>query len=103
MAMKKKSNILINILKFIYILFYSIFKSLTLDIIKNFKHAWKYNYDDDYRNRIKHKMKIEKQLGDLQERTKILERIVYSISEDPNYLKTDKGKADLRDLKRSVK
>ena len=101
--MKRRSNIFLNILKFINLIFYSIFKSLTTDVIKNFKHSWKYAYNEDYRNRVKHKMQLEKQMKDLQERTKILERIVYSINEDPNYIKTDKGKADLRELKRSVK
>lgn len=101
--MKKKSSIFLRILKFINIIFYSIFKALTIDIIKNLKHGWKYAYNEEYRKRIKIKMKLEKQIKDLKERTKVLERLVYSISEDPNYLKTNHGKADLKELKRSVK
>ena len=48
-------------------------------------------------------LEAEKIIKDLKERIQLLERIVYSINEDIDYLKSDKGIYDMKELKKRTK
>ena len=100
---KKKSNIILNILKFFKIVIWSIIKTIFISFPQNIKFQWKYSYDPDFKDQVDRKMKSEKIIKDMKERIQLLERIVYSINEDIDYLKSDKGIYDMKELKKRTK
>ncbi|MBS3171642.1 hypothetical protein J4449_03460 [Candidatus Woesearchaeota archaeon] len=53
--------------------------------------------------RIKQELETKKFIDIVNERLKRIERLVYSIFHDPDYIKRDKGKSDLKDLEKEAK
>lgn len=101
--MKKKSNFIIKTIKFFKIVIWSTTKTVFISLPQNLKFRWKYDYDPDFKDQIDRKMATEKTIKDLKDRIKLLERIVYSINEDIDYLKSDKGIYDIKELKKRTK
>ena|SRR3989344_4665463 len=101
--MKKGQNIIIKMLKLFKIIVWSIIKTIFVSFPQTIKFQWKYNYDPDFKDQIDRKMEAEKIIKDLKERIQLLERIVYSINEDIDYLKSDKGIYDMKELKKRAK
>ena len=101
--MKKKKSYLLIFFSFAYFLIYFIFKTFTVDLFLNLKNAVIFSVNPEERKKIKRKMENEKMIEVLRERIRVLERIVYAMNEDAGYLRSDRGRADLSDLKKSVK
>ena len=101
--MKKALYYIIIPFKAIYSILIAIFKSLTLDLVKNIKLAFIYSFNREKRKQINREIQMKKLAESFDERLETLERLVYSILEDSEYLKTKKGKFDINDLRKKVK
>ncbi|MEK6937117.1 MAG: hypothetical protein AABW58_03535 [Nanoarchaeota archaeon] len=53
--------------------------------------------------KIKQELETKHLLNLVNERLKRVERLVYSIFNDPDYIKRDKGKHDLKELEKETK
>jgi hypothetical protein len=78
-------------------------KTIFIDIFKNIKLAWIYTFNPEKRNQINREMEASKLAQLLDERLKVVERLLYAVYSDPEYIKTNKGKSDLTELKKGVK
>jgi len=101
--MKKKKKLWIIPFKLLNIIGIAILKTIFVDIFINLKHAWIYTFNPEERDKMKRKLEAEKMAKLLNERVKTVERLLYSVFEDPSYTKSDKGKYDLKQLKKEVK
>ena len=101
--MKKLLYYIIIPFKIIYSLLIAIFKSLTIDLVKNIKLAFVYSFNMEKRNQINREIQMKKLTESFDERLSAIERLLYAIMEDSEYLKTKKGKLDINDLKKKVK
>lgn len=101
--MKKKKSLWWIPVKLINIVVVAFLKTIFLDLFINFKHAWIYTFNPEERDKMKHKLEAEKMTKLLNDRMKTVERLLYSIFEDPSYPKSDKGKYDLKQLKKETK
>ncbi|MBL7101067.1 MAG: hypothetical protein ISS23_03880 [Nanoarchaeota archaeon] len=89
--------------KLVNIVIATVLKTVFLDLFINFKHSWLYTFKPGERDKIKRKLEAEKMAKLLDGRLKTIERLLYSVFEDPSYPKSDKGKYDLKQLKKEVK
>ena len=89
--------------KFLYSLIKGILKTLFLDLFRNIKKEVIYTFDEVERMKIKEELETKKVISSINERLKRIERLVYSIFHDPEYVKRDKGKDDLKELTKDVK
>lgn len=90
-------------IKFFYALIKAILKTLFVDLFKNIKNEVTYTFNELEKNKIKYKIETEKMIDLINERLKRIERLVYSIFNDPEYIKRDKGKADIKELVKEIK
>ena len=100
--MKKKSWWVIPV-KLVNVVITAVLKTVFVDIFVNFKHAWIYTFKPEERDKMKRKLEAEKMVKILDDRLKIVERLVYSIFKDPSYTRSNKGKYDLKQLKGEAK
>jgi len=101
--MKKKKNWWIIPFKVVNVVIVSVLKTVFVDLFINFKHSWIYTFNPEEREKMKRKLEAEKMVKLLTERMKTIERLLYSVFEDPSYTKSDKGKYDIKQLKKEVK
>ena len=101
--MIKKPRIPLNILKLIWATIYSILFTATVSLYKNLKTNYKTTLNPELKEQIKRELETEKMVKLLNERLKSVERLVYGILEDPEYIKSDKGKYDIKQLKKEAK
>jgi hypothetical protein len=101
--MKKKKNSLMIFLRLVCYFFYYIFKTVFIDLFVNLKFAFIFAFNPVEKERIKRNLETEKMIKLMNERIKILERIVYAMNEDAGYLRSDRGKFDLKSLEREIK
>lgn len=101
--MKKKKNWWIIPFKVFYLFFIAVLKTVFVDLFVNIKNSWVYTFNPEEREKMKRKLEAEKMVKLLTERLKIIERLLYSVFEDPSYIKSDKGKYDLKQLKKEAK
>jgi len=80
-------------------LFKWVFVSLPMTIIL----AAKYAKNPDEKEKIDRKLEVEKKQEVHDERIERVERLIYSVYNDPEYSKSDKGKHDLKTLGERVK
>ncbi|MBM3200309.1 hypothetical protein FJZ53_05190 [Candidatus Woesearchaeota archaeon] len=99
----KVIKLLVIPFKLLKIVFVAVFKTVFIDLFVNIKHAWVYTFNPEEREKMKRKLEAEKMVNLLKERVEILERLLYSVFEDPSYTKSDKGKYDLKKLKEETK
>lgn len=92
-----------KILSFIGWLIIFILKTITLDLAKNIKKAYIYGFRPGERDKIKRKLETKKIVKLLQERLERTERLIYSIFKDPKYSNSNRGKNDLKELKKEIK
>jgi hypothetical protein len=76
---------------------------LFIDLPKNIKEKYIYAFDVEKRKQIKHEIETTKKIGLVEDKVKRLERLVYSIFEDPEYPKKDSGKQDIKELGKEIK
>ena len=100
---KRGSRVGLQILEFIGFLIIFILKTVTIDLFRNIKKAWLYSFYPEERKKMKRELEAKKKLELMNERLKIIERLIYAIVEDSSYLKSDKGKYDIKQLKKDVK
>ncbi len=81
----------------------AIFKTFTVSLYKNIKRGVIFAMRPEERNKLKRDLKYEKMAGLLDERVRRAERLLYSMFEDMEYQKSNKGKNDLKELKKEVK
>ena len=87
-------------------IFYStsfILKTLTVDLYKNLRLAFLYSFCPMERKKLRRELSVEKMVAVLEERVNTVERLLYSLFEDPEYHKSAKGKHDLQQLSKEVK
>lgn len=101
--MKKKKNWWIIPFKLINVVLVAVLKTVFIDLFVNFKHSWVYTFNPGEREKMKRKLESEKMVKLLDERLKSVERLLYSVFEDPSYTKSNKGKYDLKQLKKEMK
>lgn len=101
--MKKKKNLWLIPFKVVYLFFIAVIKTVFVDLFINIKQFWVYTFNPEERDKMKRKLEAEKMVKLLTERLETLERLLYSVFEDPSYTKSDKGKYDLKQLKKEVK
>lgn len=89
--------------KFLYALIKAIFKTLFLDLFINIKKEVIYMFNPTEKNKIRSEIETRKLLDLVNDRLKRIERLVYSIFNDPDYAKRDHGKSDLKELHKEVK
>ncbi|RLJ01997.1 MAG: hypothetical protein DRP08_04950 [Candidatus Aenigmatarchaeota archaeon] len=77
-------------------------KTIFIDLFKNLKQYIIYAVRPEEKERIKMKLTTEKTISLINERLQRLERLVYSIFEDPEYTKRKEGKYDIKELKKEV-
>ena len=92
-----------TIIKLVNILVISTFKTIFLDFPKNIKDRYVYSFNMEKRKQIQYEADTKKKLEFLTGKVKRLERLVYSIFNDPEYTKKDSGKIDLKELEKEVK
>ncbi len=99
----KITKMLVTPFKLANVIIVAVFKTVFIDLFINFKQAWLYAFNPEEREKMKRKLESEKMVNLLKERIEILERLLYSVFEDPSYTKSDKGKYDLKKLKEEAK
>ncbi len=99
----KITKMLVTPFKLANVIIVTVLKTVFIDLFINFKQAWLYAFNPEEREKMKRKLESEKMVNLLKERIEILERLLYSVFEDPSYTKSDKGKYDLKKLKGEVK
>ena len=102
MKKKRRNNLWLVPFKLVYIVVFAVMKTVFVDIFINLKHAWIYSFNPEERSKMKRKLEAEKMAKLLDERLKTVERLLYSVFEDPSYPKSDKGKYDLKQLKKEA-
>jgi len=98
-----KSKTLLIPFKVIYFIFIAIVHTIFIDLPKNIKLAFTYTFNPEKRKELSRKVEQEKMIKLLKEKTERLERLIYAIMQDSEYLKSDKGKIDQKELKKEVK
>ncbi len=96
-------QVIIVPIKFLYSLTKGIIKTLFVDLFVNIKKETIYTFNKVERDRIKTEIETRKLIDLVNERLKNVERLVYSIFNDPDYIKRDKGKTDLKELGKEIK
>lgn len=99
----KITKVLLIPFKLANVIIVAVFKTVFIDLFVNFKQAWLYAFNPEEREKMKRKLESEKMVKLLEDRMETLERLLYSVFEDPSYTKSDKGKYDLKKLKGEVK
>lgn len=101
--MAKKLGVPVKIIKLIGVTFYTILFTITVSLYKNLKLNYRKTINPEFKAKIKRELEAEKMVKLLGDRIKTLERLVYGILEDPEYMKSDKGKYDIKQLKKEIK
>lgn len=99
---KKKVNVQ-PFFEFIYYFIKAIFKTIFIDLFVNIKNAFIFSFNKEERFKIKRELEDTKMVKLINERLKRVERLLYSIFEDGSYVKSDRGKSDLNELKKETK
>lgn len=100
MAKKKTLNL---ILKIFFGIIFAILKTLTISFFINTKQQVKFAKNPELKDQIKREQENKKIIDRLKERMERLERLTYAIHEDPEYLKSERGKTDLKEIKKEIK
>ena len=69
----------------------------------NIKKEVVYIFNEVERKKIKEELETKKLVNLINDRVKRVERLVYSIFNDPEFIKRDKGKDDLKELSKEIK
>ena len=100
---QKIVQLIIVPIKFFYAFFKAIFRTLFLDLFINIKKEVVYIFNEVERKKIKEELETKKLVNLINDRVKRVERLVYSIFNDPEFIKRDKGKDDLKELSKEIK
>lgn len=98
-----KTKTLLIPFKVIYLVIIAVVHTIFIDLPKNIKMAAVYSFNPEKRKEINRKVEQEKLVKLLKEKIERLERLLYSIINDSEYLKSDRGKIDQKELKKEIK
>ena len=90
-------------IRFGYLSVKSLTKLILIDSFVIVKDSYKHARYPETKDRLDRKLDSEKKLTLHENKIKRLERLIYSIYNDPSYSKSDKGKDDLKELKLVLK
>lgn len=80
-----------------------IFKTIFFDLFKNIGIYALYVISPEKRKEIKYKLDMEKRMKLLEEQSKIMQRLLYAVYNDPGYTKRKEGGYDLKQLEKEAK
>lgn len=100
---QKAAQIALIPVRFLYALIKAVFKTIFLDLFRNIKKETIYTFNEVERMKIKEELETKKLLNLVNDRLKRIERLLYSVFHDPEYIKRDKGKEDLKELGKEIK
>ncbi|MFH1972899.1 MAG: hypothetical protein ABIJ18_05480 [archaeon] len=104
MAKKNKfAKFLGTIFRFVWIAFVKMLKWLFVDSVKTLALALFLARNPEEKEKIDRKLELEKKMEVHDERINRVERLIYSVYNDPEYSKSDKGKHDLKVVGERVK
>jgi len=104
MAKKNKfAKFLGTTFRFIWIAIIRMLKWLFVDSVKTMALALFLARNPHEKDKIDRKIEIEKKMEVYDERINRVERLIYSVYNDPEYSKSDKGKHDLKVVGEKVK
>lgn len=103
MAKNKFAKFLATMFRFIWIAIVRILKWLFVDLFKTLAKALYLARNPEENTKINRNLDSEKKLSLHDERIERVERLIYSVYNDPEYSKSDKGKHDLKVLKERVR
>ena len=90
-------------LKAVGVLLLTMFQAVTVCFYDKLQFNRDYYFDSKKRKQVKRELATEKMVKLLDEKVKRLERLLYSVFEDPEYVKSNRGKDDLKELGKNVK
>ncbi len=100
---QKAAQIALIPVRFLYAFLKAVLKTIFLDLFRNIKKETIYTFNKEEKMKIKQELETKHLLNLVNERLKRVERLVYSIFNDPDYIKRDKGKHDLKELEKETK
>lgn len=103
MSKTNKLKIPFIILKLIFMTIYAVFFTITISLFNNLKLNYKKTLNPKFKDQINRELEANKMVKLLNDRLKTIERLIYGIIEDPEYLKSDKGKYDIKQIKKETK
>ncbi|MCD4666927.1 hypothetical protein K8R47_03925 [archaeon] len=101
--MNKTLRIILFPFRVIYLVIMGIVYTLIVSLPKNLKLAGTYSFNKSKRDEINRKVKQDKMIKLLKEKIERLERLVYATIKDSDYFKSDKGKIDVKELKKEAR
>jgi len=104
--LKKRSkglNVIKTFFQLIFNILTAIFITVFIDLFKNILQYITYTFHPEEKEKIKMKLTMEKTIKLINERLQRIERLVYSMFEEPEYTKRKEGKSDLKDLQKEIK
>lgn len=81
----------------------ALFKTVFIDLFKNIGIFMLFAFKPEEKKKLKNKLEAEKMVKLLEDRLKSVERLLYAIYNDPEYVKRKEGKYDLKELGKAVK
>lgn len=87
----------------VFAILLAIGKTLTVDLYKNTRDYTKMAINKEELMKMKHKIETEKRLELVEDRLKVAERLLYSVFEQPDYIKTKEGESDMKELSKHAK
>ncbi|MAG78097.1 hypothetical protein CL616_01900 [archaeon] len=103
MPKNKFVKFLATVFRFIWFAVIRVLKWLFVDLFKTLAKALHLARNPEEKYKIDRKLDSEKRLSVHDERIERVERLIYSVYNDPEYSKSDKGKHDLKVLKERVR
>ncbi len=107
MKKNKKPSLILRLLKYliggVVGLVIAVLKTIFVDLFKNIRLYIIMATNKEEREKIRRKLDMEKEIKLLNIRLKVVERLLYSVFNDPSYTKRDEGKIDMDDLEKEAK
>ena len=99
----RKSKILLLPLKILYALVLAILTTVFISLAKNIKTQVIFILHPEEKLKLKREIETKEALRQIEERLSMLERLMWSMHKDPEYMHAKAGKADLEKLHKEVK
>ncbi|MBU2638832.1 MAG: hypothetical protein KJ955_07705 [Nanoarchaeota archaeon] len=80
-----------------------IFHTIFIDLFKNIGIFVLFAVNPEKRKEIKYKLDMEKRMKLLEEKTNVVQRLLYAVYNDPSYTKRKEGEFDLKQLEKEAK
>ncbi|MBT3324366.1 hypothetical protein HN681_03335 [archaeon] len=101
--MKKKKKHFGKLILFVGYSIKGLLKLLFVDSFKMIKRSYSYAKNPEKKLMLNRELELEKKVKVQEKKIKRLERLVYSIFNDPDYVNSDKGKNDVKEIRSGLK